>query len=305
MATRKIKGVRDPKTGELVYIKGHAQAVFMSDGGTVEDAINIKQDKLVSGIDVKTINGESILGQGNIEIIGSGQSGDKNVQPDWNEIDTSSDAYIKNKPFIPDLVNEETVENWGFTKNVGDVTSVVINDDMLYPEDGIIDLGNVLREHQDISHLATKDEIPSLDGYITTENLNDALSGKQDVLISGVHIKTINGQSIIGEGNLDITSGGVGMEDTDDVIPDVSSNTYIKYVAQSLTEEQQAQARANLGIKGTGGADVKIIHSWDEYDENLPDDYVIPAKLGYDLYTRLLQLEEAIAQLNEQKIITW
>lgn len=42
-----------------------------------------------------------------------------NVQADWNETNTSSDAYIKNKPTIPSAVTESTVSGWGFTKNTG------------------------------------------------------------------------------------------------------------------------------------------------------------------------------------------
>lgn len=56
-------------------------------------------------------------------------------------------------------------------------------------------------------------------------------SGKQDNLVSGTNIKTINGQSVLGGGNLQIQAG-----DTDAV----------KYVAQTLTDAQKAQARANI-----------------------------------------------------------
>ena len=47
------------------------------------------------------------------------------VQADWDESDTSSPAYIKNKPTIPDEVTEQTVADWGFTKNTGDYTKPV------------------------------------------------------------------------------------------------------------------------------------------------------------------------------------
>lgn len=40
MSTRKIKDAIDLTTNELVYLKGHAKATYMSDGSTVEDAIN-------------------------------------------------------------------------------------------------------------------------------------------------------------------------------------------------------------------------------------------------------------------------
>ena len=56
-------------------------------------------------------------------------------------------------------------------------------------------------------------------------------SGKQDTLVSGTNIKTVNGNSILGSGNLQIQTG-----ETD----------VVKYTAQTLTAEQKAQARANI-----------------------------------------------------------
>lgn len=56
-------------------------------------------------------------------------------------------------------------------------------------------------------------------------------SGKQDKLVSGSNIKTINGQSVLGSGDMQIQAG-----DTDAV----------KYVAQTLTDAQKAQARTNI-----------------------------------------------------------
>lgn len=41
------------------------------------------------------------------------------VQSDWNESDSTSAAYIQNKPTIPSAVTESTVSGWGFTKNTG------------------------------------------------------------------------------------------------------------------------------------------------------------------------------------------
>ena len=40
MSTRKIKDAKDLSTNELIYFKGHAQATYMSDGRSVEEAIN-------------------------------------------------------------------------------------------------------------------------------------------------------------------------------------------------------------------------------------------------------------------------
>ena len=40
MATRKVKDLKDLDTGELIYARGHAKATYMSNGMSVEDAIN-------------------------------------------------------------------------------------------------------------------------------------------------------------------------------------------------------------------------------------------------------------------------
>ena len=59
----------------------------------------------------------------------------------------------------------------------------------------------------EITGLATKEELADyqpIGDYATTTQLNS----KQDTLVSGQNIKTINGQSVIGEGNIDITEGG-------------------------------------------------------------------------------------------------
>lgn len=61
--------------------------------------VNAKQDELVSGTNIKTINGNSILGEGNIVIQGGGG---EQQQADWNQTDSTAVDYIKNKPVIPD-----------------------------------------------------------------------------------------------------------------------------------------------------------------------------------------------------------
>ena len=64
-----------------------------------------------------------------------------------------------------------------------------------------------------------KTDIPSLEGYATqtwvegkgylTEH--QSLAGKQDVLVSGTNIKTINGTSILGSGDITISGGSSGV----------------------------------------------------------------------------------------------
>lgn len=56
------------------------------------------------------------------------------------------------------------------------------------------------------------------------------VSGKQDKLVSGDNIKTVNGETILGSGN--ITAGDPNA---------------VKYVAQTLTDAQKTQACSNIG----------------------------------------------------------
>lgn len=49
MSTRKIKNAKDLTDGSLIYFKGHAQATYMSDGSTVEDAIKASKKVDLTG----------------------------------------------------------------------------------------------------------------------------------------------------------------------------------------------------------------------------------------------------------------
>lgn len=88
-----------------------------------------KQDALVSGTNIKTINNESILGSGNITIQGGGDSTDvqingtsivdNNVANILTNSTYSSSNKIATMSDLPSEVTETTVANWGFTKNTG------------------------------------------------------------------------------------------------------------------------------------------------------------------------------------------
>ena len=63
------------------------------------ESLSGKQDTLVSGVNIKTINSQSLLGSGNIEITTGGTFVQE--QADWNEEDETALSYIQNKPTIP------------------------------------------------------------------------------------------------------------------------------------------------------------------------------------------------------------
>lgn len=101
----KLVKVGDVKPDMTDYVqKSNTNGLLKNDGKvdtntylTQHQDISGKQDKLISGTNIKTINNESLLGAGNITIEGGGS-----VQSDWNQNDDTADDYIKNKPTIPD-----------------------------------------------------------------------------------------------------------------------------------------------------------------------------------------------------------
>ena len=148
--------------------------------------LNGKQDTLVSGTNIKTVNGESLLGEGNILI--------KSVDVD-SALSTTSENPVQNK-VITNKVNtiEQSITNLSGTipTKVSDLTN---------------DSGYITNAA--LTDLATKEEV----------------SAKQDTLVSGTNIKTINGNSILGAGNIVIEGGG-GDSPTPDVIINVGNNNY-------------------------------------------------------------------------------
>lgn len=225
MSTRNIKDAKDLSSGELIYFKGHAKATYMSDGTTVEDAIN------------------------NIEVGNGGSSGEMNVQSDWNVKDSDSPAYIKNKP--------TTLEGYGITDckidhDAGQIvignTTCNIGDTLtgLYPDGDALSIATVNFDNGDALDLGV--QYASTNRYGVTKlssatnststtlaatasavkSAYDLANGRQEKLVSGTNIKTINGESILGSGNISISGGSSG-ESKEIVVRDQFDGTGIRF----------------------------------------------------------------------------
>lgn len=202
-----------------------------------EQAVASKQDILVSGQNIKTINGESVLGSGNIAIQG-GTSNWDDIQgkPEFAEVATSGSYNdLTDKPEIPD-----------------------------------------------VSNLATKSEV----------------ANKQDTLVSGENIKTVNGQSLLGNGNIDITSGGTITVDSS--LSTTSENpVQNKVITTALNGKQDAgdyalkseipdvsglATKAELAGKQdalTAGAGIKIADNTIRTINNVQQAKIIPQSSGF------------------------
>lgn len=67
-----------------------------------------------------------------------------NVQSDWSVTDSTSDAYIVNKPTIPTKVSDLTNDS-GFTTNTGTITGITMNG-ASKGTSGVVDLGTVITD---------------------------------------------------------------------------------------------------------------------------------------------------------------
>lgn len=151
-----------------------------------------KQDLLVSGTNIKTINSQSLLGEGNIEI----ESG-------------------SNIPFL--FINSTTHLSGDFAA-VKNATANKTPFELYYvnilgyggiaaPEVCFVSGENIQAtfhfESTTANHTVVQTTITP-----TGVSADTSYHSYQEQLVSGTNIKTINGESILGEGNLEISGGG-------------------------------------------------------------------------------------------------
>ena len=134
MSTRQIKDAVNHSTGELVYFKSHAKATFMSDGKTVEEAIN--------NIEIPTVPTKVSELENDSKFITIEEVPEVTVPTKTSEL-TNDSGFIT----INDVPVLEIPEEY--------VTETELNDK------------GFLTEHQNISHLASKDDV-----YDSISNIN-------------------------------------------------------------------------------------------------------------------------------------
>lgn len=200
----------------------------------ITNALDDKQDELVSGTNIKTINGDSLLGSGNIVIQGGG---DKNVW--YGTCPTGSNTNQK----------VATTTSGDFTLTIGNIVSITFSNEngvsaslnvdgtgdvpirmtsgssvnALYWTAGetvtfvyngtyylAVGKGTATTTYYGVTRLSTSTSSTSTNLAATPSAVKaayDLANGKQDALVSGTNIKTVNGNSLLGSGDLTIQSG--------------------------------------------------------------------------------------------------
>ena len=178
--------------------------------------ITTKQDTLVSGTNIKTINGTSLLGSGDITI--EGGSGNVDLTGYATEQWVNSQGFLKEHQDISNLATKEELN----------AKQDVINDlDTIRSgaAKGATALQSVPSEYVTETELNNKGYLTSVpDTYALKSEIPD-ISTKQDTLVSGTNIKTVNGTSLIGSGNIEIAKEWIGTQAQYDALPTKDNNT--------------------------------------------------------------------------------
>lgn len=170
----------------------------------IEQQIANKQDKLVSGTNIKTINGEPILGEGNIVV-----NVDTSNLATKEEVTNLQNEVIANEEVSAAAFNEINERINAISENVGGTT-------------------------------VTKEEFES-----TVTTINESIATKQDTLVSGTSIKTINGVSVLGEGDIEInvdTSSLATKEELESLTNEVITNEEVVAAAFNEINERINEA---------------------------------------------------------------
>lgn len=199
------------KRGKKIYdftIDKNNYVSFYTYTLTTSAQLSAKQDKLVSGTNIKTINSTSLLGSGDISV--STFSGD---------YDDLTNKPIYDASYIVDA-EESTITNAQYQEfNNATLSGYII---VLYgtvATPGREDINNI--QHNTLTFLvngklAAKYIIsPEANNHtVTLEEIelvdSSDLDEKQDTLVAGTNIKTINNESLLGSGNINISAGGGG-----------------------------------------------------------------------------------------------
>lgn len=239
-------------------------ALSARQGMLLNNAITGKQDTIIwvtadgKEATIKTINGQSLQGPGNIQIQGGEGTG--------------STSYYEGTGITINTANTISISNstWQLIDNKYDKTGGTVSGSVI-----------ALEEVSAYGTGGTQSRIQSVIDNLSSSSQTDALSAnqgrilnttKQDTLISGVNIKTINNQSILGEGNIDIQGGGgtggtsynagTGITISSDTIS-ISDSTWgtinNKYDKTGGTVYGSVFAEQEVAAYGTGGTKSSIL----------------------------------------------
>ena len=268
-----------------------------------EQAVASKQDTLVSGQNIKTINNQSLLGKGNITVeAGTSNWNDIQGKPEFAEVATSGSYNdLSDKPEIPsDYIENITDSDTEFSIDTAFNYKSGKKYSLSFSKTGGFDVviggvGDTQRKINlsiDTDIIATKEDLtdyqPVGDYATKTE-----LASKQDTLVSGTNIKTINGQTLLGEGNIEIQGGSGGISDapSDNKLYGRKNGNWSEVIIPSTDNFATKQEISDMLTKSEAAS---TYQPKGEYLTSIPEEYVTDSELSAKGYATTSQLSSKL-----------
>ena len=262
------------------YTKTEADEIFATTTQVNHQAADIsalqtdmrgKQATLVSGENIKTINSQSILGSGDLAISGVSEEQAQEIAKiptletelsqkanvsDIPTVQTGEEGtnknYIYSTPFVSNyavftdfifIPNEEGIQMKSYFWGTHSRASLFQIPLVTTSKNGVMSAADKTKLDSIPENIPTQTEVDNIAANVST--LQTAMDGKQPTLVSGTNIKTINGNSILGEGNLVIEGGDVDL-----------SNYYTKTETDTKLDTKQNTLVSGTNIKTINGESV-------------------------------------------------
>lgn len=193
----------------------------------VKEALDGKQDTLESGVNIKTINGDSLLGSGDMVISSGGDTVSyTQTQTTGNELGTITINGAPSKIYGVDYSSKQDALVSGTNIKTVNNNSLLGSGNISIPSGDTVSYTQTQTSGDELGTITIngtgkkiygKDYSSKQDALVSGTNIktvnNNSLLGSgdvavQEVLVSGTNIKTINNNSLLGSGNITISGGG-------------------------------------------------------------------------------------------------
>ena len=193
----------------------------------VNEALDGKQDTLESGVNIKTINGDSLLGSGDMVISSGGDTVSyTQTQTSGNELGTITINGTPSKIYGVDYSSKQDALVSGTNIKTVNNNSLLGSGNISIPSGDTVSYTQTQTSGDELGTITIngtgkkiygKDYSSKQDALVSGTNIktvnNNSLLGSgdvavQEVLVSGTNIKTINNNSLLGSGNITISGGG-------------------------------------------------------------------------------------------------
>lgn len=241
--------------GTDVWYNNGQTSVKIATEPYVDNKVGTKQDTLVSGTNIKTVNNQTILGSGNIdtketEFINIGGENSVYITPEGAAGTFTEDIYGKILNAIHS--NKHVSISISCNLNLPDYIGNAIANAFYF---NYVEGANVIELHASMSIgvFDVTDRSLYLFSIIIDENNTYEIYvfTLQKELLSGINIKTVNGQSLLGSGNISVATDLTGYVTTDELTSTISETVSAINKNISIVETEVETNTTNIQSIGT------------------------------------------------------